>query len=149
MGGVFSLKFMVSSNLQQGTAVFILFQGKWALFSDLGLQASKTDRLILDSYRKNASLILHWAMTAGAEEGGLEWNGGRGLSTLAWVGVMLHLHYSKCFAVGGPLPFIFCGIQRRAAKRTSAGEAWRRKVEQHPSLCKWNWELWRIRTNLN
>lgn len=47
MGGVFSLKFMVSSNLQQGTAVFILFQGKWALSSDLGPQASKTDRLTL------------------------------------------------------------------------------------------------------
>lgn len=37
--------------------------------------------------------------------------GGRDI-TLAWVGVTLHSHYSKCFAVGGPLPFIFCGIQR-------------------------------------
>lgn len=126
---MFSSKFMFAPNSSNSCWLCTsdvqglqAFPGKTSSFLRSGPWAVKTDRLMLDScYRENASFTLHWAMIAGAEGGG-----GGGDITLAWVGVTLHSHYSKCFAVGGPLPFIFCGVQRGQQNarqlRKSSGE---------------------------
>ncbi len=144
---MFSSKFMFAPNLSNSCCLcasdvqsLCAFPGKRGSFLRSGPWAVKTDRLMLDSsFRENASLTLHWAMIAGAGEGGRN-------ITLAWVGVTLHSHYSKCFAVGGPLPFIFCGVQwgqqnARQLRKSSREKLSSNLANQESKLV---WGLWPI-----